>query len=34
MSLMLETPCDCGQCPYDAESSGNCEWYCGAEEED
>ena len=32
MSLLRETPCDHGECPYDAECYGNCEYWCGAEE--
>jgi len=32
MSLLLETPCDHGECPYEAECYGNCEYWCGAEE--
>lgn len=33
MSIRKNTPCDCdGICPYNAEYSGTCEWYCGAEE--
>lgn len=27
------TPCDCdGICPYDAEYSGDCEYWCGSDE--
>lgn len=27
------TPCDCdGFCPYDSQSWGSCEWFCGEEE--
>lgn len=22
-------PCDCGECPYNAAYSRDCEWYCG-----
>ena len=33
MSLRLETPCDFGPCPYDAEYSSTCEWYCGEVED-
>lgn len=32
MSLRFETPCDFGPCPYDAEYSSTCEYYCGADE--
>ncbi len=33
MSLRKCTPCDCdGICPYDAEYSHDCEYWCGAEE--
>lgn len=33
MSLRKVTPCDCsGMCPYDAEYSYTCEYYCGADE--
>jgi hypothetical protein len=32
MSIKRETPCDFGPCPYDAEYSHDCEWWCGAEE--
>lgn len=32
MSLRQMTPCDFGPCPYDAEYSGDCEWWCGADE--
>lgn len=32
MSLRKETPCDFGPCPYDAEYSHTCEYYCGANE--
>ena len=30
MSLRCKTPCDFGPCPYDAEYSGTCEYWCGA----
>lgn len=32
MSIKRETPCDFGPCPYDAEYSHDCEWWCSAEE--
>lgn len=33
MSLKRTTPCDLdGFCPYDSESNGTCEYWCGAEE--
>ncbi len=32
MSLRFETPCDFGPCPYDAEYSSTCEYWCGADE--
>lgn len=32
MSLRLETPCDFGPCPYDAEYYNTCEYWCGADE--
>lgn len=32
MSLRHETPCDFGPCPYESESWGSCEYWCGAEE--
>ena len=32
MSLRRETPCDFGPCPYNSESGGSCEYWCGAEE--
>lgn len=32
MSLRNETPCDFGECPYNAEYSCDCEYWCGAEE--
>lgn len=32
MTLKTETPCDFGPCPYDAEYSCDCDWYCSAEE--
>lgn len=34
MSLRKETPCDFAFCPYDATYSNDCEYWCGAEEED
>ncbi len=32
MSLRRETPCDFGECPYGAEYSCDCEYWCGADE--
>lgn len=33
MSIRKNTPCDCdGVCPYDAEYSRDCEYWCGVEE--
>lgn len=32
MSLKFETPCDFGECPYNAEYSYSCEYWCGADE--
>lgn len=33
MTIRTNTPCDCdGICPYEAEYSHDCEWYCSAEE--
>lgn len=32
MTLRSETPCDFGPCPYDAEYSRDCDWWCSAEE--
>ena len=32
MSLRKETPCDYGECPYNAEYYHTCEYWCGAEE--
>lgn len=32
MSLRFETPCDFGPCPYDAEYSSTCEYWCGTDE--
>lgn len=32
MSLKRETPCDYGPCPYGAEYSSTCEYWCGADE--
>lgn len=34
MSLREETPCDFGECPYNAEYSRDCEYWCGADEPD
>ena len=32
MSLRCETPCDYGECPYDAMYNHDCEYWCGADE--
>lgn len=32
MSLRKETPCDFGECPYDAVYHTTCDWYCSEEE--
>lgn len=32
MSLRKSTPCDFGPCPYEAECSYSCEYWCGEEE--
>ena len=32
MSIRQNTPCDYGECPYCAEYSHDCEYWCGAEE--
>lgn len=32
MSLRRETPCDFGECPYNAEYGYTCEYWCGANE--
>lgn len=32
MSLRCSTPCDFGECPYNAEYSRDCEYWCGADE--
>lgn len=32
MSLRKETPCDFGPCPYDAEYSHTCDYYCSEPE--
>lgn len=32
MSLRRETPCDWGECPYGAEYSNTCEYYCSEPE--
>lgn len=35
MSLRQVTPCDYyGFCPYNSESYGSCEYWCGAESDD
>lgn len=34
MSLRKETPCDFGPCPYNAEYSCTCDYYCSEPEED
>ena len=32
MSLRKETPCDFGECPYNAEYGYTCEYWCGTKE--
>ena len=32
MTIRLETPCDHGPCPYEAEYWRDCEYWCGSEE--
>ena len=32
MSLRCETPCDFGECPYDAMYSRDCDYWCGSNE--
>ena len=33
MSIRKNAPCDCdGVCPYDAEYSSSCEYWCGEDE--
>jgi len=32
MSLRCSTPCDFGECPYNAEYNRDCEYWCGADE--
>lgn len=32
MSIRKETPCDYGECPYDAQYNYTCEYWCGEEE--
>lgn len=32
MCLKKNTPCDNGECPFNAEYSNDCEYWCGAEE--
>lgn len=32
MSLRCSTPCDFGECPYNAEYNQDCEYWCGADE--
>ena len=32
MSLRQTTPCDFGECPYNAQYHGTCEYWRGAEE--
>lgn len=34
MILRIETPCDFGPCPYDAQDYGTCEYYCSVEPEE
>ena len=33
MSIRKVTPCDYGECSYNAQYSRDCEYWCGAEEE-
>ena len=32
MSLRWETPCDFGECPYDAMYGCDCDYWCGSDE--
>lgn len=32
MSIRRETPCDFGECPYNAEYGSTCEYWCGEDE--
>lgn len=32
MSIRKLTPCDCGECPYDAMYNRDCEYWCGEED--
>lgn len=32
MSLRQQTPCDYGECPYNAQYNCDCEFWCGADE--
>ena len=34
MSIRKNTPCDYGECPYNAQYSRDCEYWCGADEEE
>lgn len=34
MSLRCQTPCDFGECPYNAMYSRDCEYWCGSDEPD
>ena len=34
MSIRKETPCDFGECPYNAQYNRDCEYWCGEEEEE
>ena len=34
MSIRKETPCDFGECPYNAQYNSDCEYWCGEEEEE
>ena len=34
MSLRQVTPCDFGECPYNAQYNCDCEYWCGAESDD
>lgn len=32
MCIRKETPCDFGECPYNAMYNNDCEYWCGVEE--
>ena len=34
MSIRKQTPCDFGECPYNAEYNRDCEYWCGEEPEE